>query len=628
MALLLISAAVGVHLGIDRGQRRKVAAEARRLAAEAVRRLPDAWSAQTERLGLLARSAGTNPPFVAAVRSGVDEQSMRGVIAADEWWAPYQGTMAAVSYDGQALAFAQDRPSAMVALELLAEPVRERREVAVRAVLANGRALLVAGAPVAIARSVSPAMVMLSQRLDGTALDAVAARLGAPVLLEGIGGELGDGGSPDDIGRLALAVRRGGLDESTPDSIPWAAAAIPVGRGLWLWTGATPGDFARDLALANAALKLVLWGLVGVASLLVLGGAWRRRRAGAEAAPPAEPEPTVAAPAEPARGTFLGRYELLEQIGEGGMAEIFAAASFGSNGFRRFFVVKRLRPELAKNEDAVAHFIDEANLGSTLVHPNIVPVFDFGEIDGTYFLAEEYVLGRDLGRLRRRMVEERHAGLSTAAVLYIADEVLAALEYAHDRCDEDGAPLDIVHRDVTPANVLISATGEVKLLDFGIVKTSHGRLSQTQFGQVNGNLEFMAPEQARSQQVDRRTDLFSLGLLIYFAATADRLYRGENLLDLLNRAALGPGVTELERVAALPAPLPALLERLLAADPRERFQNAAEVRAAIAAHLEGGKGELLAALTACCAAELQQEKERLNRACPRPTRHTPAPAAA
>lgn len=635
VGVLLLGAAAAAHLEIDRAHRHKLMAEARRLAAEAGRRLPDAWAAQTESLALLARSAGTNPPFVAAVRSGVDEKSMLDVITGDDWWAPYRATAAAVSYDGQSVAFAQDREAATVALELLAQPVRERRQAAVSAVMAGGRALLVAGAPIAISRMVSPAMVLLAQPLDRQVLSGLAARLGGPLLLEGIGGELGEGGSPDDVARLTVAVRKGGLDARAGE-VPWAASAIPIGRGLWLWTGATPEDFARDLAVASAAAKLAMWSAAAVAFLLAVGLSWRRPRQAAVVEAPAEAEdttPTPAPPVEvdraaPARRTFLGRYELLEQIGEGGMAEIFAAASFGSNGFRRFFVVKRLRAALASNQDAVAHFIDEANLGSTLVHPNIVPVFDFGEVDGTYFLAEEYVLGRDLGRLRRRMVEREAPPLPPAAVLYVVDEILAALEYAHRRCDEDGVPLDIVHRDVTPANVLVSATGEVKLLDFGIVKTSRGRLSQTQIGAVNGNLEFMAPEQARSQAVDARTDLFSLGLVAYYAASADRLYRGESLLDLLNRAAVGPGVDELGRIAALPEPLPALLDRALAVDPAERCQTAAEFRAAIAPHLEGGKAALLEAMTTSFGDELQREKERLTRACPRPARNTPAPVAA
>ena len=144
-------------------------------------------------------------------------------------------------------------------------------------------------------------------------------------------------------------------------------------------------------------------------------------------------------PSSPGVGTPLGRYALLDRIGEGGMAEIFTAVSFGSGGFRRSFVVKRLRPEMATNPVAVAHFIDEANLATTLVHPNIVPVFDFGEVAGSYFLAQEYIVGRDLGRLTRRMVERNIPAISPQAALYIAHEMLRGLHYAHEKRQDDGA---------------------------------------------------------------------------------------------------------------------------------------------------------------------------------------------
>src|SRR5262249_50172221 len=147
------------------------------------------------------------------------------------------------------------------------------------------------------------------------------------------------------------------------------------------------------------------------------------------------------------------------------------------------------------------------------------------------------------------------------------------------------------------ANVMISETGEVKLIDFGIVKTARARPSQTQSGQINGNLEYMAPEQARGQAVDARADLFSLGVLAHTAATGEPLYRGENVLELLNRAAVGPGDDERARIARLPAPLPALLGRALAIDPRDRFQSAGDFREALAPYRSSGKAELIQALT-------------------------------
>jgi serine/threonine protein kinase len=315
-------------------------------------------------------------------------------------------------------------------------------------------------------------------------------------------------------------------------------------------------------------------------------------------------------------GTPLGRYVLLDRIGEGGMAEVYTAVSFGSGGFRRSFVVKRLRPEMATNPVAVAHFIDEANLASTLVHPNIVPVFDFGEVGGQYFLAQEYIVGRDLGRLTRRMVERNIPAISASAGLYIAHEVLRGLHYAHEKRADDGTPLELVHRDVTPENVMVTERGEIKILDFGIVKSAQ-RVSQTDIGMVKGNVDYMSPEQARGRAVDRRSDIFSTALVLYFALARSPLYRGETLYDRLTKAAMGPGEEELDRLAALPAPLPEILGRALKIDANERYQTAAEFAHAVAVHVVGGAAELTGVVNALWGDELQLEQDRLAAAFPR-----------
>ena len=202
----------------------------------------------------------------------------------------------------------------------------------------------------------------------------------------------------------------------------------------------------------------------------------------------------------------------------------------------------------------VAQFIDEANLGSTLVHSNIIPVFDFGKVGDEYFLAQEYILGRDLGRLTARVDRARAARrCRRRPSCYVAAETLRALEYAHTKLGDGGRPLGIVHRDVSPSNILVSARGEVKLFDFGIVK-AEGRVTKTQHGVVKGNVSFMSPEQARGTDVDGRADLFSLGLVIFYCLTGEVLYHGKTTYELLVKAATGPGAEELARIAALPAP--------------------------------------------------------------------------
>src|SRR5450432_2904584 len=179
------------------------------------------------------------------------------------------------------------------------------------------------------------------------------------------------------------------------------------------------------------------------------------------------------------------------------MSEVFTAVAQGVEGFSRTFVLKRLRPELAREREAIAQFIDEARLQAALVHSNIVPVFDFGMVgNGEYFMTQEYIVGRDLLRVMTKHQEHAPGGLEPRLATYLAYETLQALAYAHDHCDKEGSPLHLVHRDVSPGNLMISLSGEVKLADFGIVKASR-RVSRTQVGMVKGNANFMSPEQAR-----------------------------------------------------------------------------------------------------------------------------------
>jgi serine/threonine protein kinase len=303
----------------------------------------------------------------------------------------------------------------------------------------------------------------------------------------------------------------------------------------------------------------------------------------------------------------FGRYILLNQLGEGGMARVYTAVIFGAEGFRRKFVVKRLRPELLQDPSVVAQFIDEANMASHLVHSNIVPVLDFGKVDDEYFLATEYILGRDLGRLVQRSLDVDQHGLPPDVVLFIAQEVLKALEYAHGKTSETGQPLGIVHRDVSPSNVLVSARGEVKLFDFGIVK-AEGRQTRTQQGVVKGNVSFISPEQARGTEVDQRADLFSLGLVLYTCLAGEVLYAGNSTYELLIKAASGPGVDEIQRLRRMPSPLGAILEKVLNPDPAKRFQTASEFLAAVTPHVGRGGSELSELVTRLFADDFRHEE--------------------
>jgi eukaryotic-like serine/threonine-protein kinase len=329
---------------------------------------------------------------------------------------------------------------------------------------------------------------------------------------------------------------------------------------------------------------------------------------GVAAAPAPAPTYVIVAPTAGPPAVF-GRYRLIERLSEGGMSELFVAQTTGIEGFTRSFVLKRLRPELARDKDAVAQFIDEARLQADLVHSNIVPVFDFGVVAGEYFMTQEYIVGRDLGRLMERLARRGGAGLPSPVAYYAAHETLQALSYAHSRRGHGGTPLWIVHRDVAAGNVLVSLAGEVKLSDFGIVK-SNDRVSRTQVGMVKGNANFMSPEQARGQAVDARSDLFSLGLVLYYCLSGELLYRGTNDLEVLHHAAGGLLLEDLERVERLPDPAPQILARALALDPSERFQTASEFADTMAIHMGGGRMGAARLMRELFSGEIPQENQQ------------------
>jgi hypothetical protein len=304
------------------------------------------------------------------------------------------------------------------------------------------------------------------------------------------------------------------------------------------------------------------------------------------------------------------RYEVVAPLGEGGMARVAVAVVRGAEGFRRTFVVKRLRPELAGNAEVVSQFIDEARLGASLVHSNIIPVFDFGRDAEGYYLAQEYILGRDVDALITASKDKRSQPLEPGLVSYIAQEGLKALGYAHTRVNDAGVAMGLVHRDVSPNNLMVSARGEVKLLDFGIVK-SDDRATRTQAGVVKGNLFFMSPEQARALPVDPRSDLFSMGMVLVSALTGETLYSGENVYDLMTRAAVGPTDADRERVRRECGVLADVVLKALSVDPAQRFPNAEAFGQALAATgLTASAGELQGLVDALFAAEFAAERQK------------------
>jgi serine/threonine protein kinase len=275
----------------------------------------------------------------------------------------------------------------------------------------------------------------------------------------------------------------------------------------------------------------------------------------------------------------LGPYQLGERLGFGGMAEVFVATRPGARGFNKRFAVKRILPELARDPRFVAMFCDEARICASLSHPNIVEVIDFGESDGEVFMALEYVDGISLAKLLR-MVASARRRFPVPVALFIAHEILRALDFAHNACDEEGRSLGIVHRDVSPGNVLIGRTGEVKLGDFGILLSSFVD-RRTHPGELKGKIGYMSPEQAMGAPIDPRSDLFALGIVLSEMLLARPLFSGKNEFEILTKIHEA-NLSNLDKYGhTVPAEVMSLVRTALARDPRDRYGSAAAFALAI-----------------------------------------------
>jgi serine/threonine-protein kinase len=259
---------------------------------------------------------------------------------------------------------------------------------------------------------------------------------------------------------------------------------------------------------------------------------------------------------------LLGAYQLIERIGTGGMAEVFLGLRRGARGGERPVALKRILPHLAGRPEVVARFVDEARIAAQLDHPHIVRVYDFGVDGGTHYIAMEHVAGQELGGLIRRSVElGRPLALDEAAWLVWA--ACEALDHAHER--------GILHRDVTPSNLLVSYDGVVKLTDFGIARPARAPTGGSGF--IEGKVAYMSPEQASGQPLDRRADVYSLGVCAWELITGRRRFTAGDELTLLGRVRAGRAAP-IASLRAVPARLAAALERALAADPEARHPSA------------------------------------------------------
>ncbi len=277
-------------------------------------------------------------------------------------------------------------------------------------------------------------------------------------------------------------------------------------------------------------------------------------------------------------GTPIGKYVVKRKLAEGGMAEIYLATARGAEGFEKDVVIKRVRSFLSDDEGFVRMFINEARLVSRLNHANVVQIFDFDKHEDSYYLAMEYVRGSSLWELRKRC---REKGIRMPPVLtaHVGAQVAAGLHYAHRAKSSEGEPLGLVHRDVTPHNVLLSFDGAVKLTDFGIAKAGN-RLTQP--GVLKGKFAYMSPEQARGEDVDARTDVFALGVVLWEMLTGGRLFDGDSEVAVLRAVRESLIVPPARLNPDVPEALDAVVLTALARDPEARYQSAGELERALA----------------------------------------------
>jgi serine/threonine-protein kinase len=261
------------------------------------------------------------------------------------------------------------------------------------------------------------------------------------------------------------------------------------------------------------------------------------------------------------------------------MARIYIARSTGIGAFERHVVLKMITPERANDQTAVSMFLDEARLAASLNHHNVAQVFEVGEDAGIHYLAMEYVHGQDL---RALLAKAGAAGtrMPIELALIVASGTAAGLHHAHERRGPDGQPLGIVHRDVSPSNIMVGYDGAVKLLDFGIAKAAQ-RSVETQSGVIKGKFAYMAPEQCRGRGVDRRSDVFSLGIILYEITTQHRCFRADSDFDTMHRIVTGDVVRPTRVVPGYPPALEAIIMTALASDPSQRYQSAGAVLEAI-----------------------------------------------
>ncbi len=289
-------------------------------------------------------------------------------------------------------------------------------------------------------------------------------------------------------------------------------------------------------------------------------------------------------------GKTVGRYELIHRLGHGGMAAVFLGRATGRAGFEKLVAVKVIHPHLAAEPEFVEMFLFEARIAARLHHPHVVEIHDLGDDDGVFFMVMEYVEGETLASMLRQLRKQGEQ-LPLSAVLQVMADACEGLAAAHDLTDVDGRRMHLVHRDVSPHNLLVSMDGRVKVVDFGIAKAT-GRRSSTRTGQLRGKLAYMSPEQAGGGSIDHRTDLFALGAVLWELLAGERLFTAETESETLARVTACEVPDIRERRSDVPEGVAALVDRALAREPGARFATAQEMLREVRVQLRALEGDV------------------------------------
>ena len=313
------------------------------------------------------------------------------------------------------------------------------------------------------------------------------------------------------------------------------------------------------------------------------------------------------------RPMLFGKYCLLERISVGGMAEVFRAKPFHSPEPQRFLALKRILPHLAEDDEFIKMFVDEARLTVQLDHPNIVRTYELGQFQSSSYILMEFISGKDVLALQKALRRNRRI-MNVAQACFLGREVARGMDYVHNKRDSQGNPLNIIHRDISPQNILITYSGRVKLIDFGIAKAAV-QSTKTQVGVLKGKFGYMSPQQVRGESIDHRSDIYSIGIVLWEVLTNRRLFRGDNeyeTLQLVREPDVDPPSVF---NAHVPAEVDDIVMKALSVDPNRRYQHAGELARDLDAFLERasvtyGAEQLSGWMAQTFPDELEEEREK------------------